>query len=133
MHMYHIIDVDQFVEVTRALVYHSFGGHQTLPNEFTDVLSLLTEEEKNEMNNYISQTESITILKSFCKRQRNSKTNKKRILISEEQYMEYIDALNSRMIGNMLAKLASQGVLETAFDEEINDFVFWASNKNEKN
>lgn len=133
MARYDIIDVDKFVETTRTLVYHQFGGTEELPKKIDNLIDSLTKEELQEMNSCLAQSEAETILQKFVKKQRNKNTKEIRITISDDDYMLFIEELNTRMIGNMLAKLASQGVLETAFDEELNDFVFWAPDKNEKN
>ena len=36
--------------------------------------------------------------------------------------------MNHRMISNMLQGLVSKGVLESGFDSESNDFIFWIPN-----
>ena len=133
METYEIIDIEKFVESTRTLVYHQFGNKEGLPKNIDNLIQSLSDEEVDEMNRCLTQSESLNILQKFTKKQRNKYTQETRVSISEDQYMLYIEELNSRMISNMLAKLASDGLLETAFDEEINDFVFWTKDKNEKN
>jgi hypothetical protein len=34
------------------------------------------------------------------------------------------------MISNLLNTLVNKGLVETAFDEKSNDFVFWVKNEN---
>lgn len=133
MAKYDIIDMDKFVEATRTLVYHQFGGTGELPKQIDNLIDSLTKEELQEMNSCLGQSEAANILQKFVKKQRNKNTKEIRITISDDDYMLFVEELNTRMIGNMLAKLASKGVLETAFDEALNDFVFWAPDKNEKN
>lgn len=133
METYEIIDIEKFVESTRTLVYHQFGNKEGLPKNIDNLIQSLSDEEVDEMNRCLTQSESLNILQKFTKKQRNKYTQETRVSISDDQYMLYIEELNSRMISNMLAKLAGEGLLETAFDEEINDFVFWATDKNEKN
>lgn len=133
METYEIIDIEKFVESTRTLVYHQFGNKEGLPKNIDNLIQSLSDEEVDEMNRCLTQSESLNILQKFTKKQRNKYTQETRVSISDDQYMLYIEELNSRMISNMLAKLASDGLLETAFDEEINDFVFWTKDKNEKN
>lgn len=133
METYEIIDIEKFVESTRTLVYHQFGNKEGLPKNIDNLIQSLSDEEVDEMNRCLTQSESLNILQKFTKKQRNKYTQETRVSISDDDYMLYIEELNSRMISNMLAKLASDGLLETAFDEEINDFVFWTKDKNEKN
>ena len=133
MKNYEIVDLEKFVESTRTLVYHQFGNKEGLPKNIDSLIERLTEEELDEMNGCLTQSESLNILKKFVKRQKNKHTQETRVNITDGNYMLYVEELNSRMISNMLAKLASEGLLETAFDEEINDFVFWAKDSDEKN
>lgn len=39
-----------------------------------------------------------------------------------------IETFNSRMVSNMLNNLVNKGVLETAYDSESDDFIFWTKN-----
>lgn len=133
MENYEIVDLEKFVESTRTLVYHQFGNKEGLPKNIDSLIQRLNQEELDEMNKCLTQSESLNILQKFIKRQKNKYTKETRVSITDDNYMLYIEELNSRMISNMLAKLASEGLLETAFDEEINDFVFWAKDNNEKN
>lgn len=136
MEMYDIIDLEKFIDATRTLVYSCFGkdNDKNNPNNTVDnLLNSLTEDEIREMNGCLGLSESMVIAKKFIKTQKNKNTKQIRQIISEESYMEFVEALNSRLVSNLIAKLASQGLLETAFDEEANDFVFWVKDPNEKN
>lgn len=136
MEMYDIIDLEKFIDATRTLVYSYFGkdNDKNNPNNTVDnLLNSLTDDEVCEMNACLSLSESMVIAKKFIKTQKNKNTKQIRQIISEEAYMEFIEELNSRLVSNLISKLASQGVLETAFDEEANDFVFWVKDPNEKN
>jgi len=136
MEMYDIIDLEKFIDATRTLVYSCFGKNndKNNPNNTVDnLLNSLTDDEVCEMNACLSLSESMVIAKKFIKTQKNKNTKQIRQIISEEAYMEFVEELNSRLVSNLISKLASQGVLETAFDEEANDFVFWVKDPNEKN
>jgi exonuclease V gamma subunit len=136
MEMYDIIDLEKFIDATRTLVYSYFGkdNDKNNPNNTVDnLLNSLTDDEVCEMNACLSLSESMVIAKKFIKTQKNKNTKQIRQIISEEAYMEFVEELNSRLVSNLISKLASQGVLETAFDEEANDFVFWVKDPNEKN
>jgi hypothetical protein len=45
--------------------------------------------------------------------------------------MAFIESLNSRLVSNMLHKLSMEGFLESAFDSNLNDFVFWVKEDEE--
>ena len=36
-----------------------------------------------------------------------------------------IEHVNQRMVSNIIAKLVNGGLLESAFDDEKNEFIFW--------
>jgi predicted transcriptional regulator len=136
MEIYDIIDLEKFIDATRTLVYSSFGKDNDKNNSNNTVdtlLNSLTDDEVCEMNACLSLSESLVIAKKFIKTQKNKNTKQIRQIISEEAYMQFVEELNSRLVSNLISKLASQGILETAFDEEANDFVFWVKDPNEKN
>lgn len=136
MEMYDIIDLEKFIDATRTLVYSCLGkdNDQHSKNNTVDtLLNSLTDDEVCEMNACLSLSEAMVIAKKFIKTQKNKNTKQIRQIISEEAYMQFVEELNSRLVSNLISKLASQGVLETAFDEEANDFVFWVKDPNEKN
>lgn len=131
MHKYDIIDIDKFVDTSRTLVYQNFGQDNT--TSIDNLFTTLTDEELSEMNSYLTLSECKIMLSKFSKKQKHKHTKIIKYIITEQDFIDYIDALNNRLISNMLAKLASEGFLETAFDEETNDFVFWVKDNHEKN
>lgn len=125
-----INNIEDFVQSTRVLVYSAFGSKDNKQGEnFTIDISALDELEISELNNCLSQNESLLIAKEYLKISKKEKDN---YIISDSKYAELIEALNTRMVSNMLVKLTQDGVLESAFDEESNDFIFWVKD-DEKN
>jgi len=47
------------------------------------------------------------------------------MIINSKIYEDTINDLAQMMQGKMLAKLAAEGYLESAWDDELNDMVFW--------
>jgi hypothetical protein len=45
--------------------------------------------------------------------------------IKEDDYDDFLVQLNRRMVSNIVKDLVSKGLVESAFDNEKNDFVFW--------
>lgn len=127
---YTINDIDRFVESTRVLVYSIFGEQNKNIEEIDFSINSLNEESLKEINNCLTQQESMTIAFEFIKPVRNKKNLFK---ITESRYVEYMESLNSRLVSNILAKLTKEGLLESAFDEQSNDFVFWAKEDENKN
>lgn len=54
------------------------------------------------------------------------------LIINEEKYLLAIEEVLTRVQSLIIAKLASEGFLECAWDDEINDMVFWLSEEGEK-
>jgi Zn-finger nucleic acid-binding protein len=125
-----IKDIDDFTDKARAIVYNNFGVWQ----DKTDLDVLIDEvksEEKEEFDKILSHQESLIIVKEITKKQKNKKLNKSRYIINDDLFAEIIDELNNRMVSNILQGLVQRGIVETAFDDESNDFVFWVKNDEE--
>lgn len=123
--MYIVDDLSKFIESTRVLVFNNFGKTE---DEFDPLSFLMDELEKTELeelNQTLTQAECEVMAMSFLKKQKHRKTQKIRYLISRNKYMEMIETFNSRLVSNMLNTLVNKGVLESAYDIEENDFVFW--------
>jgi len=125
---FEITDLDKFVECSRVLVFDSMGKDKNC--EIGDIkheISELSDEELSELDRALTQEESLLICKKFLTQRKDSD----RFIISNKKYIELIDALNSRMVSNMLNSLVNRGLLETAYDTESNDFVFWVKEDEE--
>lgn len=130
MAKYEIKDLDQFTESARRVVFGGFGKAVSEdPDDFTDILDKLSSEEENEMNEVLTQQESLLIVKSIIRTQTHKKTNEIRYIINEKIFENVIEALNARLVSNILSNLTKKGLIESAYDDEINDFVFWVDSK----
>lgn len=129
-----IQDLDKFVESTRSIVFSGFGADSDDPEELMQMVSNLSEKDKEELNNTLTQSECLVIVKSFAKIQKNKRTGKTRYIINDDMLQEIVEAFNSRLVSNLLKQLVSKGLIESAYDEESNDFIFWVKDedKNEK-
>jgi len=133
---YYIInDLENFVESARVMVYDMFGKQEQKNDEIEFKYSLkeLSKEDSNELDSVLSQSEATTIAKPFLKKQKHKITNIERFIISNEKFLEMIEALNSRLISNLLNYLANKGLIESAYDEKINDFIFWINDETDEN
>jgi|694.fasta_scaffold26261_2 hypothetical protein len=134
---FQVIDVAKFIESTRVLIFNSFGKtNENQPDELSLVMEDLPKTEIEELNTVLTQEECVIMSKEFLKERKNNKTKQTIFLITNQKYMEMIECFNNRMISNMLNNLVNKGLLETAYDSESNDFVFWIKdndkNQNEK-
>lgn len=124
---YEIADIEKFVESTRVLVFDAFGKQNYDIENLVTEISNLKEHEKIELNSIFTQQEAMNIVRGLVKKRKGVYT------INHIIYSKIVESFNERFIGNMLANLTSKGLLESAFDTEANDFVFWIKDNNEKN
>ena len=53
-------------------------------------------------------------------------------MLNDKIFTDIVSRLNDRMVSNIIVGLVQKGLVETAFDDESNDFVFWVK-ENENN
>lgn len=123
---YIVTDLNKFVESVRQIVYAGFGDSlsEVEGDEDIDILFKLNPQEMQELDSVLSQSECMLIIKPHLTKQKNKK-GKFRYLINTEQFNRIIDDFNSRLVSNLLANLVNKGVIETAYDPDENDFIFW--------
>lgn len=126
---YIIKDFDGFVYHSRILIYDSYGKTNTTESEIDELIELTAEETK-ELDSILTLQETIAIIKSLAKKQKNKKTNQIRFIINDDIYVNIIQSLGDRMTSNILHGLVNKGLVEMGFDEEKNDFVFWTKDNN---
>lgn len=116
-------DLVGFIESARSLVFNIFGKTE---QDISDSIDLnIDPTEKHEIDKILSFDESEIICKEFLKKQTNKKTNHIRYIVNDNIFMSIIESLNDRMVSNILNSLVNKGLVETAYDNESNDFVFW--------
>ncbi len=123
---YIIDNLDEFTDSARRLVYNGFGkGAVEDPDEFTELVTKISPDEEQELNKILTHDEALIIVKSMAKQQKHKYEDKSRYLIDEKIFSEIIEAMNARLVSNILTNLANKGMIESAYDSDINDFVFW--------
>lgn len=120
---YDITDLDAFINSTRVLVFNNFGNNENYETNFNFIVDIneLSKEEKTELNKYLPKEECLVIALDFLKT--NKLKNKYKI--SDISFLKMIESFNTRLVSNMLTKMTSEGILDSAFDSDLNDFVFW--------
>ena len=119
-----IKDIDNFVNATRALVFNNFSKNKD--NEEPDLISFSVHpDDISEIDQILSFDESKNITNTFIRKQRNKNTREIRYILNDNLYIEVVSALNDRMVSNILNGLVNKGIVETAYDEEKDDFIFW--------
>jgi hypothetical protein len=121
---YVITKLDEFTDKARAIVYNNFGVWQN-KDQLDVLIDDVKENEQEELNNILSHQESLVIVKGIIKKERNKKSNKIRYIVNDKLFADIIYTLNDRMVSNIVAGLVKKGIVESAYDSEANDFVFW--------
>ena len=123
-----IKDFDDFVDHARLLVFKFFGvANEQMDDSINKIIGELTEKEKEEMNETLTHEECSIIVKSKAKKTKNN-TYK----LTEAILYEILEEINSRLVSNILNRLVNDGILESAFDTEQNDFIFWVKDNDKK-
>jgi len=121
---YTVPDLEKFTDKARAIVYNNFGVWQNKDN-LDIMIDDVIENDKEEFDKVLSHKEALLIIKELVKKQKNRKTNQIRYTINDSIFADIIYRLNDRMVSNIVSGLVQKGLIETAFDDETNDFVFW--------
>ena len=122
-----IVNLDKLINFSRKVVYANLGEEYTDVSDagFLELVENMPEEQVEEMNTILSLSEARAIFKPFVRQQRHKKTLNIKISILESDYETILKQLSERMISNIVRNLVNRGLVESAFDEEKNDFVFW--------
>jgi sulfite reductase beta subunit-like hemoprotein len=127
-----ITDLDEFTDKARAIVYNNFGVWNN-PDNIDVIIDDVVDNEKEEFDKILSHQESVIIVKELVKRQKNKKTQQIRYTLNDTIFAEIVHNLNDRMVSNIINGLVQKGLIETAFDDESNDFVFWVKDNQDEN
>ena len=133
-----INDIDDLTNSVRALVFNNFGKStepEVQDKEDDVVNNLLFELDPNdqkELDSVLSYSESLIIVKQHIKKQIHKKTDKIRYIMNSDMFLKIIKSLNDRMVSNLLNSLVNRGLVETAYDDEDDDFIFWVKEDNNK-
>ena len=122
-----IKDLESFVKYTRKLVFESYDN-----DEFSNNSTNLSSTDQEELEKLLPYNESLVIVQSIAKKQKNKKNNKTRLVINENIYIDILTGLGERMTSNIIQGLVKKGLIETAFDDESNDFVFWIKDEDKE-
>ena len=121
-----IHNIGDFVDSARKLVFHFFDETNKNSEEgFLDAITNMSESDMSELNTTLTHEESYIIVMNYVSKKINKKTGEPRYYITDQILMDIVEALNSRMISNILNNLVNKGVIETAYDSDIDDFIFW--------
>jgi len=131
-----INDIDYFTNYSRRIIFDSYGqkseeSSDADEKELIDVSTInsLSQKDQEELDKILSYDEALNIVKSIAKVQTHKITKQKRYIITDDSYMEILQSLGDRMTSNILNGLVNRGIVDTAYDSDIDDFVFWVKDK----
>lgn len=127
-----INNLTDFTNKARAIVYNNFGVWHD-KDDIDVIIDDVVENEREEFDKILSHQESLVIVKENIKKERNKITKKTRYVLNDEIFAEIVHKLNDRMVSNIINELVKKGLVETAFDNESNDFIFWVKDDEDKN
>ena len=110
-----IENVPKFADELRDSVIYQMIDSGELPKPKTKNLT------RREMDKYITVAQVMTTIRDNLL----DINDENKFIIDMECFDEIYFRVCDNIHGTMLAKLASDGVIESAFDDEKNKFVFW--------
>ena len=125
-------DVDGLVTSARTLVYNNFGDWKSKDEQDIVDSMILKPDNEDEFDQLLTQEESKVIVQSVLKKQRHKTTKEIRYVISDSLFYDILQQLNDRLVSNTISSLVQKGLVETAYDSEIDDFVFWVDKNKEQ-
>lgn len=126
-----ISNVDKLVNFSRRLIYYNFDdeSEKLSDADFFDKVQKIKKEDMPELDKYLPFEEAKSIMKSLIIKRRHKKTKIPKMFMKESDYDEVLVQLNQRMVSNIIRGLVNKGVVDSAFDDERNDFIFWVKDK----
>lgn len=123
--MYIITDVELFVDTIRRIVYNGFA--QEIPEDIDLFIKSFENIDENELDETLTLKECLAIVshQKLITTQVSKTTGNKRFVVTEDNYYKMIDDFNNRLVSNLLSSLVAKGLIESAYCEEENDFIFW--------
>lgn len=126
-----ISNIDKLVNFSRRLIYYNFDdeSEKLSDADFFEQVQKIKQEDMPELDKYLPFDEAKNIMKSLLIKRRHKKTKVAKLFMKESDYDELLIQLNKRMVSNIVRGLVNKGVVESAFDDEKNDFIFWVKDK----
>lgn len=130
-----VISLDKLANFSRKVIYYNFDEQNSSlgDKEFLEKIDKIEHTNNKELDKVLPLDETKVILSGLTFKKRNKKDKKVYTFIKESDYEEALSQINERMVSNIVKNLVSRGLVESAFDSEKNDFVFWVKKDEERN
>ncbi len=125
-----VVNVDKLINFSRKIIYHNFDEDNSnlTDSEFLQkVDSSIDKENQKEIDCLLPFGECKAIFKPFLVRVLSK--DDLYYKIKEDDYDEILIQMNRRMVSNIVKDLVAKGLVESAFDNDKNDFVFWVKDQ----
>lgn len=129
-----IVNLDKLVDFSRKVIFYNFDetNDGLNDNDFMDKIEKIENKDCEELERLLPKDEVKAIFADMTFKKKNKNTKKISLFIKQEDYDHLLSQLNQRMVSNIVKGLVSRGVVESAFDSDKNDFVFWIKKDNEQ-
>jgi len=125
-----INDIGEFTDRVRAIIFNNFGARDQ-SDELDFLIDTVKQSEQAEFDKIISHQECLLIVKESVKIQVSKNKKRIRYTLNEKIFTDVLEKINSRMVSNILNGLVKKGLVDMAYDEKSNDFVFWVKDKSD--
>lgn len=122
-----IVNLDKLVDFSRKVIFYNFDeeNNDLSDKDFLKKIEKIEDQDSKEMDRLLPHDEVKNILSSLTFKKRNKNTKQVALFIKETDYDEALAQINQRMVSNIVKGLVAKGLVESAYDSEKNDFVFW--------
>lgn len=128
-----VVNLEKLVNFSRKVIFYNFDEEnaELKDSDFLDKIEKIENTPNAEMDKVLPYPECKLMLQSMTIKKKNKKTQETKYFLKEGDYDVFLSQLNQRMISNIVQGLVKKGILESAFDSEKNDFVFWIKHDEE--
>lgn len=123
-----VVNVTKLLNFSRKLVFYNFDStYSSLDDEeFILKVGEIKISEEPEVDKLLPYKESLLMFNEHLRREKRKNSAKGyTIYIKDKDYDLFLEQLCERMVSNIIQSLVKKGLVETAFDNEKNDFIFW--------
>ena len=130
-----VVNLEKLVKFSRKVIYYNFDESNSKLNDesfMEKIENISNEKDDAEMERVLPYKEIEAIFGEFLQRRNSKETKKKAWFLKEKDYNIILEQLSERMVSNIVRGLVKKGLVESAFDDEKNEFVFWVKGNDNK-
>jgi hypothetical protein len=130
-----VVNLEKLAKFSRKVIYYNFDESNSKLNDesfMEKIENISNEKDDEEMERLLPYKEIEAIFGEFLQRKKSKETKKKAWFLKEKDYNIILEQLSERMVSNIVRGLVNRGLVESAFDSEKNDFVFWVKGNEDK-